>query len=59
MIASLVVTAFSSAGVEALPATAPISGFLWSMLVPALLFVTALGATCLLYRHFAGRDRRQ
>lgn len=33
-------------------------GLLWSWVVPAALFALALAATWLLYRHFAGRDRR-
>jgi hypothetical protein len=30
---------------------------MWSYVVPAILFAIAFGATVLLYRHFAGRDR--
>lgn len=33
-----------------------VSGPLWSFVVPALLFLVALVATALLYRHFA-KDR--
>lgn len=38
-----------------LPAEPPIDGPLWSVVVPALLFLAALAATWLLYRHFAGK----
>jgi hypothetical protein len=55
--ATLLLEASASAGVEPLPAKAPIGGVVWSVVVPGLLFVTALGATWLLFRHFAGRDR--
>jgi hypothetical protein len=40
-----------------IPAEPPIGGPMWSVIVPALLFLTALAATCLLYRHFAGKGR--
>jgi hypothetical protein len=39
-----------------LPVDPPIGGPLWSYLVPALLFLVALVATLLLYRHFAGGE---
>jgi hypothetical protein len=42
---------------DPLPAQPPITGPLWSVAVPALLFVVSLWATVLLYRHFAGRGR--
>jgi hypothetical protein len=42
---------------ETLPAESPFGGLMWSYVVPAILFAVALGATVLLYRHFAGRDR--
>ncbi len=38
---------------EPIPAEAPISGPLWTVLVPALLFAVALLATWKLYRRFA------
>lgn len=38
-----------------LPAEPFLGGALWSWVVPALLFLFALTATFLLYRHFAGR----
>ena len=41
---------------EALPATSPLSGVLWTWVVPVALFTIALVATWLLYRHFADRD---
>lgn len=44
------------AGPEPLPATPPVGGVLWSVIVPALLLAVAVGATVLLYRHFAGRE---
>jgi hypothetical protein len=42
---------------DPLPADSPFVGVMWSFVVPAILFAVALGATVLLYRHFAGRDR--
>lgn len=48
--------AVARAGPEPLSASPPVGGFLWSVLVPALLLVVAVGATVLLYRHFAGRE---
>lgn len=42
---------------EPLPADPPFVGVMWSFVVPAILFAVALGATVLLYRHFAGRNR--
>jgi hypothetical protein len=39
-----------------LPVASPLSGVLWSWVVPILLFGTAFVATWLLYRHFAGPD---
>lgn len=42
---------------DALPADPPMTGPLWSVVVPAILFAVSLGATLLLYRHFAGRVR--
>ena len=44
------------AAAEPLPADPPIEGFLWSVVVPAILLAVAVVATALLYRHFAGRD---
>jgi len=40
---------------EALPATSPLGGFLWTWVVPVALFTVSLVATWLLYRHFARR----
>ena len=40
---------------DSLPAGPPISGPLWSVVVPALLLAFAAGATYLLYRRFAAR----
>jgi len=42
-------------GTQSLGVEPPIHGPIWSILVPALLFVLAAGATYLLYRHFAAR----
>jgi len=39
----------------ALPAEAPIGGPIWTVVVPALLFLIAFAATYLLYRRFARR----
>ena len=32
-----------------------LSGVLWTWIVPGLVFLVALAATCLLYRHFSQR----
>jgi hypothetical protein len=45
---------------QPLPAEAPIGGPFWTHVVPVLLFVVALAATLMLYRHFSrqgGDDR--
>lgn len=36
-----------------LPAHDALQGVIWTWIVPALVFVVALGATVLLYRHFS------
>ena len=41
--------------VKPLPAEPPIGGALWEIVVPAILFLFALTATVMLYRHFARR----
>ncbi len=41
---------------QPLPVTSPLSGAFWTWVVPPVLFLIALVATWLLYRHFAGRD---
>jgi hypothetical protein len=56
-LAGAVVAAASHAAPEPLPAEPPFGGVMWSYVVPAILFAIAFGATVLLYRHFAGRDR--
>lgn len=38
-----------------LPVTSPLSGFVWTWVVPVVLYGVAVLATWLLYRHFAGR----
>jgi len=43
-------------GAQSLGVEPPIHGAVWSILVPAILFVFAAGATYLLYRHFASRE---
>ena len=40
---------------EALPVDSPLSGFLWTWIVPVGLFAISFAATWLLYRHFANR----
>jgi hypothetical protein len=40
---------------QALPVDSPLSGVLWTWILPVLLFTIAFVATWLLYRHFAGR----
>ncbi len=37
-----------------IPAVPPLDGPFWTLVVPVLLFLVALGATVALYRHFAG-----
>lgn len=41
-----------------IPAEPPLAGPLWTLIVPALLFVIALLATIGLYRRFSGSDAR-
>ena len=43
---------------EALPAVSPLSGVLWTWVVPITLFSIALIATWLLYRHFSGDSEK-
>lgn len=40
-----------------IPARPPIGGVLWSIVVPAILFLFTFAATWLLYRHFAGKGK--
>ena len=47
----------AQAAPDPLPAEPPFGGALWSYVIPAILFAIAFGATFLLYRHFAGRNR--
>ena len=54
---SLTVVGSTWAAPDRLPADPPFDGPMWSYMVPAILFAIAVGATVLLYRHFAGRDR--
>ena len=54
---SLTVAGSTWAAPDRLPADPPFDGPMWSYAVPAILFAIAAGATVLLYRHFAGRDR--
>jgi hypothetical protein len=42
--------------VTPIPARPPISGPLWTIVIPALLFIVAFGATYLLYRTFSNRE---
>jgi hypothetical protein len=42
---------------DPLPVVSPLSGPLWTWCVPIVLFAIAFGATWLLYRHFARRDK--
>jgi hypothetical protein len=39
-----------------IPAEAPIGGFFWSVVLPALLLAVAFVGTLLLYRRFAGQE---
>ena len=43
---------------DTLPAEAPISGPIWSVVVPAFLFLVAFAGTFLLYRRFAGEESK-
>ena len=52
-----VIAAVGRAAPEPLPAEPPFGGVMWSFVIPAILFAVAFGATVLLYRHFAGRNR--
>ena len=40
---------------QPLPVESPLSGFVWTWIVPVIVFAIAALATWLLYRHFAGR----
>ena len=40
---------------QPLPVDSPLSGFVWTWVVPEVLFGVALVATWLLYRHFSRR----
>jgi hypothetical protein len=42
-----------AAATPIIPARPPISGPLWTIVIPALLFVVSFGATYLLYRKFS------
>lgn len=48
-------TTTQATGRTPIPAPSPIGGLVWTYIVPALLFLVALGATWLLYRRFARR----
>lgn len=41
---------------QRIPAEAPISGVLWTVVVPAALFAVSLGATWALFRHYSRRQ---
>jgi hypothetical protein len=41
--------------IEPLPVGSPLGGFVWTCVVPILLFAVTATATWLLYRHFANR----
>jgi len=43
----------------ALPVDSPLSGVLWTWVLPIVLFLTAFVATWMLYRHFAGTDENK
>ncbi len=42
---------------EPIPASPPLEGAFWSVVVPALLFALTTAATWLLYRHFSREER--
>ena len=44
---------------DPLPAVSPLSGVLWTWILPIMLFAIAFTATWLLYRHFANRDEQK
>jgi hypothetical protein len=56
LVVTLTVAASAWGNVDPIPAEPPIGGIGWSVVVPALLFVTALAATWSLYRRFAGSN---
>ena len=57
MSASMHVAALTVAqGLEPLPATSPIGGWVWVYVVPAVLLVSSFLATWALYRKFSGPE---
>lgn len=45
-----------AASIAPLPATPPIGGPVWTILIPAILFAGSLLGTYLLYRRFSGEE---
>lgn len=44
-------------GPAPLPASPPIGGFVWTVVIPAILFLGSLMGTVLLYRRFSREDK--
>ena len=45
----------TAAAMDSIPASPPISGPVWTIVVPALLLLFTAWATAMLYRKFAGK----
>jgi hypothetical protein len=53
---SAAVFAQTAGGVAPLPAGPPIGGFIWTVVIPAVLFLGSFLGTFLLYKRFAEED---
>jgi len=47
---------FQTTAMEPLPASPPIGGFVWTVVVPAVLFLGSFLGTYLLYRRFSRKE---
>lgn len=54
LLVAVLVALQASGAPERLPASPPIGGPFWTIVVPALLLIVAFGGTLMLYRRFAG-----
>ncbi len=54
--APLALAAQEAAGAAPLPASPPIGGFVWTVVIPALLFMGSFLGTYLLYRRFSREE---
>lgn len=52
----LLTLAQTTPGIAPLPASPPIGGVIWTVVVPALLFLGSFLGTFLLYRRFSGKE---